>query len=345
MLRIKGHIPHLIITSFLLVMVVLAIYAEIPSFGLINDSLVRLAMNGVLVLSLIPMLNVGAGINYGLPVAISAGLLGMSLAVNFHFQGLAGFMIAVIFSTIIAIVFGYSYAGILNRVKGREEIAGIFLGFSIVFIMSFFWAVAPFSNPAMLWPIGGKGMRPVIGLEGYFAKVLNNFYAINIGELIIPVGMLLFFGLLCFLVHVFFKTKTGIAINAVGENEKFARLAGINIQKTRSIAIIISTILGAIGICVYAQSYSFLELYEAPLMMAFPAASAILLGGSSGRKTSVYHAILGTFLFQTIYVYSGPIANTLLVPEVSEIFRVIISNGIILYALLQSGGGTEFEKS
>ncbi|GAB6179742.1 hypothetical protein JCM14036_10610 [Desulfotomaculum defluvii] len=48
--------------------------------------------------------------------------------------------------------------------------------------------------------------------------------------------------------------------------------------------------------------------------------------------------IVGTYLFQSIYVVSGPITNQLLIPEVSEIFRMIVTNGIILYALLYEGG-------
>jgi simple sugar transport system permease protein len=99
----------------------------------------------------------------------------------------------------------------------------------------------------------------------------------------------------------------------------------------------LSTVLAAIGICVYAQSYGFIELYESPLAMAFPAASAILLGGSMGKNATIIQVIVGTFLFQTVYVFSGPLANTLLVPEISEIMRVIITSGIILYALLFQG--------
>ena len=114
----------------------------------------------------------------------------------------------------------------------------------------------------------------------------------------------------------------------------------MNISRLRILAVILSTILGAVGICVYAQSYGFIELYDAPQMMAFPAASAILVGGSAGKKTTLLHVILGTFLFQTTYVISGPIANALMVPEVAEIFRMMITNGIILYALVHEGKRT-----
>ena len=344
-LTIRQNVLQLIIILFLCIMLATAYVAGIPLAGLLNDSFNRLFMNGVLVLSLVPMLNSGAGINFGLPVGICAGLLGMCISVNFDLTGSTGFFAAVFFSLPISIIFGYGYGIILNRLKGKEEIAGIFTGFSFVFIMSLFWSMAPFTNAQMLWPIGGHGLRPTIGLNNYFAKVLSDLWPMRIGNFKLSLGLLIFFFTLCLLVYLFFKTKTGLAISATGENETFAGLAGINVNKMRILAVILSTALGAVGICVYAQSYGFIELYEAPLMMAFPAASAILIGGCTSKKASVRQVITGTFLFQAVYVITGPVANTLLVPGVSEILRTVITNGIILYALLHEGGKSGIGKS
>lgn len=332
--------PQLFIIAFLLIMLSIARYLGIPMGSIVSDSLVRLVMNGVLVLSLMPMLNAGIGINYGLPVGICAGLLGMCLAVNFHFTGWLGFAASILFSIPISVVFGFAYAQILNRVRGREEVAATFIGFSFLFAMNFFWAVAPFKNPAMLWPIGGEGMRPTIGLKGYFAGVLNELWQVHVGGITIPVGLLLFFAFLCALVHLFFQTKLGRVILAVGENEAFALISGVNVLRIRVVAVVLSTIVGAWGICVYAQSYGFIELYDAPLMMAFPAASAVLIGGSLGHKTTIGQVVLGTYLFQTIYVLSGPLANELLLPDIAEILRLLIANTVILWALIHEGTKT-----
>jgi len=336
--RLHLQIPQVFILVMLVVLLAGAFHAGIPLGGIMGDALVRLVMNGVLVMSMIPMLNAGLGVNFGLPVGICAGLLGMCLAVNFRLTGLAGLFGAMLISIPIGAVLGYLYGRLLNRVKGREEIAGTFVGFSFISIMNFFWAVAPFTNPTMLWPIGGQGLRPVIGLQGYFAKVLNHSWSFRLGDLTVPFGMLVFFACLAVLLHLFFHTRAGTAMVATGENEVFAGLSGVDVKAIRTLAVILSTVLAAWGICVYAQSYGFLELYSAPLMMAFPAASAIFLGGSLGHRTAVIQAVIGTFLFQTTYVISGPIANALLVPEVAEIFRMILTNGVILYAMLYEGG-------
>ena len=48
---------------------------------------------------------------------------------------------------------------------------------------------------------------------------------------------------------------------------------------------------------------------------------------------------MGTLLFQTMLTTALPVANMLL-PDgnLSEVFRIIVQNGIILYALSQAGG-------
>ncbi|WP_061214161.1 ABC transporter permease subunit [Syntrophomonas wolfei] len=326
--------PQIIISAFLILLIGLSYILHMDLVVLMNESMVKLVMNGVLVLSLIPMLNVGAGMNFGLPVGIIGGLVGMCLAVNFRMTGFYGFFMAILFTLMICTLLGWIYGLILNRVKGREEIAGIFIGFSFIPLMNYFWTLAPFQNREMLYPIGGQGLRPKISLENYFNHILDNYGLISIGNIEIPVGLIVIFAIICLFLYLYFRTKIGRATIAVGENEAFAKLSGINISQTRLIAIIISTIIAGFGICIYAQSYGFIQLYDEPLSMAFPAVSAILIGGSTGKKTFIFEAILGTYLLQSMYLLSVPIANEILVPELTEILRTFITYGIILYALL-----------
>ncbi|HWR39441.1 MAG TPA: ABC transporter permease [Patescibacteria group bacterium] len=335
--HLRQHIPQCIISLFLLLLILLAHSVGLPVAALLSDALVRLGMNGVLTLAMLPMVRAGAGLNFGLPFGIIAGLLGMTLAVNFRFTGLYGFAGALLLSLPFAMLLGWLYARLLNRVRGREEIAGIFAGFSLIFVMNFFWSVAPFTNPAMLWPIGGQGLRPTVNLQPYFGKSLNKLLLVTGDGWQLPLGLLAAFFLLCAVVHCFFRLRLGRAMIAVGDNEDFARLAGVNIQRTRTVAIMLSTVLAALGICFYAQSYGFLELYDAPLLLAFPAASSLLLGGYAGAGGSVGQVVLGTLLFQTLYVFTGPLANELLAPQVSEILRSLITNSVILYSLFYEG--------
>ena len=118
------------------------------------------------------------------------------------------------------------------------------------------------------------------------------------------------------------------------KTEKFARLTGIRVNRYRTIAIVMSTVIAAVGVVVYSQSYGILHLYDGPFMMSFPAVSAIVIGGASPKKATVTNALIGTFLYQTTYLLSIPVANALLIPEMAEILRTIITSGIILYAFI-----------
>ena len=131
-------------------------------------------------------------------------------------------------------------------------------------------------------------------------------------------------------------------MSAAGANPLFTRSSGINVNKMRVLGTTISTALAAVGIITYAQSYGFLQLYNAPLMMGFHSVAAVLIGGATTNRAKISHVIIGTFLFQGILAVALPVANKLL-PEsnLSDVLRIIICNGIILYALSKTKGGNK----
>ena len=131
----------------------------------------------------------------------------------------------------------------------------------------------------------------------------------------------------------FLHTKTGTAMTAVGSNPTFARAAGVNVDKMRLLSVVMSTWLAAIGILVYEQGFGFIQLYMAPFYMALPAVSAILIGGASVNKATIGHVILGTFLFQGIVTMTPTVMNNAIHMDMSEVIRVVASQGMILYAL------------
>jgi simple sugar transport system permease protein len=145
--------------------------------------------------------------------------------------------------------------------------------------------------------------------------------------------MLLFFALLACIIWAFLHTKTGTAMTAVGSNSVFARASGINVDKIRTLSVIMSTWLGAIGILVYQQSFGFIQLYMGPFYMALPAVSAILIGGASVNKASILNVVIGTFLFQGIVTMTPSVMNSMIHTDMSEVIRIVVSNGMILYAL------------
>ena len=107
----------------------------------------------------------------------------------------------------------------------------------------------------------------------------------------------------------------------------------MNVDRMRMLSVIMSTWLAAVGILVYEQGFGFIQLYMAPFYMALPAVSAILIGGASVNKASIAHVIIGTFLFQGIVTMTPTVMNSVVHMDMSEVIRVIVSQGMILYAL------------
>ncbi|WP_294194401.1 ABC transporter permease [uncultured Cloacibacillus sp.] len=326
--------PRIIIALFLLALFIAAPFVGVRIDASISDTLVRVGMNGILVLAMVPMIQSGCGLNFGLPLGIIAGLLGAVTSIQIGVTGSIGFIIAMAIAVPIAVVLGWLYGQLLNRVKGDEMMIATYVGFSSVALMCIAWLLLPYTSPTMIWGYGGSGLRTTISVEGFWLNALSQYVNIRIGEFFyIPVGMFLFFAFVSFLVWAFFRTKTGTAITAVGSNPEFARASGIDVDKMRTISVIMSTALGAIGILVYEQSFGFIQLYMGPFYMAFPAVAAILLGGASVNKASMVNVVVGTFLFQGILTMTPSVINSVMQTDMSEVIRIIVSNGMILYAL------------
>lgn len=330
--------PRLIISIFLLATYIVAPFVGISLKNSLADTFARFGMNAILVLSLIPMIESGTGLNFGIPLGIEAGLLGALLSLEFGFTGFLGFIMAIIIAIPFSLLFGWAYGIILNKVKGSEMMIATYIGFSSVAIMCMMWLLLPFKKSDMIWAYGGSGLRTTISIEKYWKDILNKPFG-EIAEFI-PIGEILFFLLFAFGIWMFFRTRTGMAIGTVGKNNKFANATGLNIEKSRIQSVVLSTFLAAIGIIVYQQSFGFVQLYLAPFFMAFPAIAAILIGGASVNKVTIWHAIIGTFLFQGILTMTPTVFNAIIKTDMSETVRIIISNGMILYALTRKGGGS-----
>ena len=326
--------PRILIAVFLVVLFVMAPFVGVPVDAALSDTLVRFGMNGVLVLAMVPMVQSGCGLNFGLPLGIIAGLLGAVTSVELEAKGIPGVLTAMLIATPIAVVLGWGYGLLLNKIKGGEMMIATYVGFSSVAFMCIMWLMLPYSSSNMVWGYAGKGLRTTVSVEEFWQKAISDIGAFNLGDsFYFPTGMFLFFLLLCGLMWVFMRTRTGTAMTTVGSNPEYAKASGVNINRMRTLSVILSTWLGALGIIVYEQSFGFIQLYMGPFMMAFPAVAALLIGGASVKKASIVNVVVGTFLFQGILTMTPSVINSMLQTDMSEVIRIIVSNGMILYAL------------
>ncbi|MGD9568256.1 MAG: ABC transporter permease [Sedimentibacter sp.] len=348
----KIGLPTLIIGIFWIILLIAGGALDISILTLLSDTIKRSGMNGILVLAMVPSIQSGTGPNFALPIGIVCGLFAIVLAIEFGFMGASWLFVSIALAIVFAVVLGYLYGKLLNAVKGSEMTIATYTGFSISAFMCLAWLMIPFTSTKMGWFMG-KGLRETVQLDAVEgAQILSDFWRfaffgedgfITVGGtkgLIIPTGMILIFLLCCLVVWLYFRSKSGIAISAGGINPRFAQASGININSNRVKANILSTVLGAVGIIVYSQGYGYAQLYNAPLMMAFPAVAAVLIGGATASRAKVSHVIIGTIIFQGLLTTALPVANQLFEgTDLSEILRMVIQNGIILYALTQVKGG------
>lgn len=343
-------LPRIIISAFFLLLLVGAGIYDMNIPMLLGDVLRRWGMYGILVLAMVPGIQCGIGPNFGVTVGIAGGLVGALISVELRYLGffdvfahkpmldsVMSAIVAVILAVAISSILGILYGILLNNVKGSEMTVSTYVGFSFIAFMNIMWLVLPFRSPTSIWPLGGEGLRNTISLEDDFSGILNNFLGFSIGDMYVPTGLLLMFFLACFGVWLFLQSRSGVMMSAAGSNPNYAKASGINVDKMRILGTAISTALGGLGIVVYAQSYGFLQLYNAPQMMSFSCVASILIGGATINRSNITNVLLGTFLFQGILAVALPVANAI-IPEgnLSEILRIIISNGIILYALTKS---------
>ncbi|SES70839.1 ABC transporter permease subunit [Anaerobranca gottschalkii] len=304
---------------------------------LIREIILRMARNSFLVISLIIPIMAGLGLNFGIVLGAMAGQVAVIMITHWEIPGFAGFGLSILLSTPIAILFGYLVGLVLNKAKGKEMITGMILGFfanglyQLVFLVMV-GTIIPMSNEVLLLSLG-VGLRNSIDLKG-IRRALDNPLSINIGMIFIPILTIICIVLLCLFIRFLMKSKLGQDFRSVGSNMYIAAIAGIDVDKTRIKAIIISTILAAWGQLIFLQSIGTLNTFGSHEQVGTFAVASILIGGASVTKATIGHAILGTFLFHTLFIIS-PLAGQKLLgdPQVGEFFRVFVAYGVIAVAL------------
>lgn len=333
-------VPRTIIALFFIYLCLLAELYNISVTMMLGNVLERMTMYGVLVLAMMPGIQCGIGLNMGMTIGCISGLMGIVLSLQFNMTGFGALLFACGSGAVISVPLGWAYSKLLNRMKGNEMTISTYVGFSFVSLMCIGWMMLPFNNPKIIWLLSGRGLRVTHSLLGSFAHLLDKLLAFKVVGIKVPTGGLLFLCACCLMMWLFSRSKTGIAMTAAGSNPRFAEASGINVNRMRTVGTVLSTVIAAVGIVIYSQAFGYAQLYTAPRQLGFIAASAILIGGATVSRAKVSHVLIGVFLFEGVLVFGQQIANSVVAGGgLSEVMRIMISNGIILYALTQSGGG------
>ena len=151
----------------------------------------------------------------------------------------------------------------------------------------------------------------------------------------IPMVTFMLVGLLCVFNNVLMKTRLGQQFRAVGQNRTVANVSGINVDKVRVIAIMISTVLAGWGQLIFVQNMGSFQTYGAHEQVGLYAGAAILVGGASIKKATNTQALVGCVLFHLLFIVAPSAGKNLFGDAaIGEYFRVFISYGVIALALV-----------
>ncbi len=295
------------------------IAAGIPLPFLLNEVITRLARNLFLVLSLIIPVVAGMGLNFGIVIGAMSGQAALIIVENAEVTGMGALGIAMLLSLPLSLFFGWLTGLLMNQAKGREMITGMILAFFAngIYQLTFLLMagpILPLNNVKILLPTG-VGLRNTIDLVGTkhrLDELIRPAIPFMGLKLFIPVATFLVIGLLCLGIRWYLRTKSGQDLRAVGENMRVAEIAGINVNRSRMRAIMMSTVLGGFGHIIWLTNIGTMNTYQSHEQVGPYAIAAILVGGATVARAGIRNALLGTLLFHTLFIVAPIAGQTLL---------------------------------
>lgn len=150
----------------------------------------------------------------------------------------------------------------------------------------------------------------------------------------IPVTTYLCIVVLCLFNNMLLRTRLGQNMRTVGQSRIVANSAGINVDRTRIIAMILSTILACWGQLIYLQNIGTFSTYGAHTQVSQFAIAALLVGGASVQKATNKQALIGVILFHTLFIVAPQAGKQLFNnAQLGEYFRVFVAYGVIAVSL------------
>ena len=321
---------------------------------IVQEVITRLGRDTFLVLSLLIPLIAGMGINFGLALGACAGQIALILVTNWQITGAAGMFLAMLISMPLSILLGAFGGYLLNNAKGREMITSYVLGFFMVglyqiVVLFGMGKIIPISNETIVLS-RGFGIRNTIRLEGVtgsFDTLIDKLIGVpvKIADINIPLFSILLVALLCLLTWWFRNTKLGQEVRAVGQDMGVSAASGIDVNKTRIISMIISTVLAGFGQLIWLQNVGVMTVYTGANSVALYAAAALLVGGATASKAGIPRVIVGTGLFHLLFIVM-PLAGVRIfgMAAVAEYFRVFISYSVVAAALVINAWNAKKER-
>lgn len=317
-------------------------FSKMSVIFVLNEVITRFIRDAVLVLALVLPIIAGMGINFAIVVGAMCAQAGMLFIIIAQINGIAGFVSAAFLGIGFSAAVGYLVGRCLNRVKGKEMIATIVIGmlangvYQLVFLVGY-GTVIPAHNREILLSTG-KGVRSMVDLADY-RNILDRIWVVELGDVTIPVFMVLLVLAFCSVVAYFVNTRIGQQIKAVGQDTDTAEVLGIDVNRIRITVMILSLAIACLGQMIYLQNIGMFSVYTAHGNSDIISAAAILAGGATIKEARVRHVILGVFLFHSLFIVSPQAGQHIFGnAALGEYFRSFVAYATITVALILNLG-------
>jgi len=238
---------------------------------------------------------------------------------------------------IIAVIFALSYIPVIERWLFADRlvllqvltIALIIIGLLQVYKIVKEKLINKNANFSLAKPIFTIILCGVIYGLTYIPKVEDVLLTVKI-----PLLPFILIALLCLFNQKILDTRFGQNMRTVGQSQSVAMASGINVDRTRVLAMIISTVLASWGQLIYLQNIGTFSTYGAHTQIAQFAIAALLVGGASVQKATNRQALIGVLLFHTLFIVAPQAGKNLFDnAQLGEYFRVFVSYGVIALSL------------
>lgn len=116
----------------------------------------------------------------------------------------------------------------------------------------------------------------------------------------------------------------------MGQDRHVAAISGIPVDHVRITAIVFSTVFASWGHIIFLQNMGAFSTYGSYEQVGLYAIAAILIGGATVTKATIGQALLGVFLFHTLFIVAPAAGRELFGDaQIGEYFRVFVAYGVI----------------
>src|SRR6056297_1893 len=280
--------------------------------------LLLIVVGGIVPVKKVPMIKPdGVGLRNTIALNTNYGEAGLKYAFDNVFKvNLFHFFIIIGAVIIIYSLFRLFYSGENQKIQ-REKTKKTYIFYMILALI-----LIGFSTLIMNSSTGGFLFT---GTNSSAIQSLNMLQSIEV-----PIFTLFLVFLIAVFNIVIMKTKLGQDFKSIGLSQHIARVSGINVDRTRIIAVIMSTVLAAWGQIIFLQNVGTMNTYGSHMQVGLFAVAAILIGGATVKSANIGHGILGIILFHAVFIVSPTAGKQLFGDaQLGEYFRAFVVYGVI----------------